>query len=58
VQGSLNLADETVDATLTPAHKKFALLALDKSIHVEGPWHDVKISLKPPADVSPARCGR
>ena len=57
-QGSLNLADGTIDATLTPAHKKLALLALDKSIHAEGSWHDVKISLKPPADVAPARCGR
>ncbi len=57
-QGSLNLVDETIDATLTPAHKKLALLALDKSIHAEGSWHDVKISLKPPADVTPARCGR
>lgn len=57
-QGSLNLADGTVDATLTPARKKLALLALDRSIHAEGPWHAVKISLTPPADVTPTRCAR
>ena len=55
-QGSLDLADETIDATLTPAHRKLALLSLDKSIHAEGSWHDVKISLKPPAGDPPARC--
>jgi uncharacterized protein involved in outer membrane biogenesis len=55
-RGSANLADETLDATLTPAHKKVALLALDKAIHAEGSWHDVKISLKPPTDDAPARC--
>jgi uncharacterized protein involved in outer membrane biogenesis len=56
-QGSVDLAGETVDATLTPARKKLALLALDKSIHAEGPWNDVKISLRPPAQVEPERCG-
>ena len=57
-QGSLDLVDETVDATLTPAHKKLALLSLDKSIHAAGSWHAVKIGLTPPADVEPARCAR
>jgi uncharacterized protein involved in outer membrane biogenesis len=55
-RGSVHLADETLDATLTPARKKLALLALDKAIHAEGSWHDVKISLKPPAGDVPARC--
>ena len=55
-QGSLNLADETVALTLTPSHKKLALLSLDKSIHAAGPWRDVKISLAPAEDVAPARC--
>ena len=57
-QGSLNLVDETVDATLTPARKKMALLALDKSIHASGGWHEVRIKLEPPADVEPARCAK
>ncbi|MEP6504182.1 MAG: AsmA family protein [Betaproteobacteria bacterium] len=55
-RGSANLVDETVDATLTPARKKVALLALDKAIHAAGSWHDVKIALKPPTDDVPARC--
>jgi uncharacterized protein involved in outer membrane biogenesis len=55
-QGSVNFVDETLAATLTPAHKKLALLSLDKAIHAEGPWHDLKISLKPPADATPLRC--
>ena len=56
--GSLNLADETLAATLTPAHKKLAMLSLDKAIHAEGSWNDVKISLKPPGDETPTRCAR
>ena len=55
-QGSVDVVDETLAATLTPAHKKLALLSLDKAIHVEGPWHDLKISLKPPTDDAPLRC--
>jgi uncharacterized protein involved in outer membrane biogenesis len=55
-RGSANLADETVNATLTPAHKNVALLALDKAIHAEGSWHAVKIALKPPQDEPTARC--
>ncbi len=57
-QGSLNLVDESVDATLTPAHKKLALLALDKSIHASGSWHDVKIKLEPSTGVEPTRCDK
>ena len=56
VRGSLDLANESLDATLTPARKKLALLALDKSIHAQGSWHDVKVSLAPPADDAPQRC--
>ena len=56
--GSLNLADESLDVTLTPAHKKLALLSLDKSIHAEGSWHDVKIALTPSTDAAPERCAR
>ncbi len=55
-RGSIKLADETLDVTLTPAHKKLALLSLDKAIHAEGSWHDVNISLRPPSDAVPARC--
>jgi uncharacterized protein involved in outer membrane biogenesis len=57
-RGSLNLVDESLDVTLTPAHKKLALLSLDKSIHAEGSWHDVKIALMPSTDESPERCAR
>ena len=57
-RGSLNLVEESLDVTLTPAHKKLALLSLDKSIHAEGSWHDVKIALKPSTDESPERCAR
>ena len=57
-QGSLNLVDETVDATLTPAHKKLALLSLDRSIHAQGSWHDVQIKLVPSAGATPTRCAR
>ena len=56
VRGSLDLAGESLDATLMPAHKKLALLALDKSIHAEGSWHDVKVSLGPAIDAPPQRC--
>ena len=58
LRGALDLADESIDATLTPAHKKVALLALDKSIHAEGSWHDVKIGLKPSTDDPPQRCAQ
>jgi uncharacterized protein involved in outer membrane biogenesis len=57
-EGSLNLVDETVDTTLTPAHKKLALLSLDRSIHAGGSWHDVKIRLAPASAAQPARCVR
>ena len=56
--GNVDLVGESVDATLTPARKKLALLSLDKSIHVQGPWHDVKITLQPPASDTPERCAR
>lgn len=56
--GSLDLAAETVDATLTPARKKLALLALDRSIHARGSWHDVKIALTPASGDAPERCAR
>jgi uncharacterized protein involved in outer membrane biogenesis len=56
VSGSLDLAGETLAATLMPAHKKLALLALDKSIRAEGSWHDVKVSLGPAIDAPPQRC--
>ena len=56
VRGSLDLAGESLDATLMPAHKKVALLALDKSIHAAGSWHDVKVSLGPAIDAPPQRC--
>ena len=54
--GSLNLVDESLDVTLTPAHKQLALLSLDKSIHAEGSWHAVRIALKAPSDAAPERC--
>ena len=57
-RGSLDVANETVDATLTPAHKKLALLALDKSIHAQGPWHAVKFALVPASGDAPERCPR
>jgi len=57
-RGSLDLVNETVDATLTPAHKKLALLALDKSIHAKGPWHGVKFALAPASGETPERCAR
>ena len=57
-RGSLNLVDETLELSLTPAHKKLALLSLDKSIHAAGSWHDVKIALKPSTDEAPERCSR
>ena len=55
-RGSADLVDETVDVTLTPAHKKLALLALDKSIHAQGSWHDVKVALAPASGDAPERC--
>jgi AsmA family protein len=57
-RGSLDIAHETIAATLTPAHKKMALLALDKSIHAEGPWHGIKIALVPASGDAPERCTR
>jgi len=56
--GSLDLVDESLDLTLTPAHKKLALLALDKSIRATGSWHAVKIALAPPTGAEPPRCDR
>ena len=55
-RGSLDIANETVSATLTPAHKKLALLALDKSIRAEGPWHGVRFALTPASGDAPERC--
>ncbi len=57
-RGSLDIVNETLDATLTPARKKLALLALDKSIHAEGSWHDVKVALTPASGDAPERCAR
>ena len=57
VRGSIDLAGESLDATLMPAHKKLALLALDKSIHAEGSWHAPKVALAPAIDDPPQRCG-
>jgi uncharacterized protein involved in outer membrane biogenesis len=57
-RGSLDVVDETMDLTLTPAHKKLALLALDKSIHAQGPWHGVKIALVSASGDAPERCAR
>jgi AsmA family protein len=54
--GTLDLVDESLDVTLTPAHKKLALLALDKAIHATGSWHDVKLALGPAGDAAPERC--
>ncbi len=48
--GAVDFAKESLDATLTPTRKTHALLALDKSIHASGPWHDVKFKLEPPVD--------
>lgn len=56
VRGSIDLAGESLDATLMPAHKKLALLALDKSIRAQGSWHDAKVSLGPAIDDPPQRC--
>ena len=56
LRGSLDLASESVDATLVPAHKKLALLALDRSIHAEGSWHAPKVALAPASDAAPQRC--
>jgi uncharacterized protein involved in outer membrane biogenesis len=56
LHGSLDLADESLDATLTPARKKLALLALDKSIHAEGSWHAPKVTLAPATDEPAQRC--
>jgi len=56
VRGSLDLAGESLDATLMPVHKKLALLALDKSIHAQGPWRAPKVSLAPAIDDPPQRC--
>ncbi|MCK9689353.1 AsmA family protein [Scleromatobacter humisilvae] len=58
VRGSLDIVNETIDATLTPAHKKLALLALDKSVHAEGAWHGVKFALVPASGDPPERCPR
>jgi uncharacterized protein involved in outer membrane biogenesis len=55
-RGSLALAEQTLDLTLTPAHKKLALLSLDRAIHAQGSWHDVKVSLAPATGDTPARC--
>jgi len=56
LRGSLDLANESVDATLMPAHKKLALLALDQAIHAEGSWHAPKVALAPASDDPPQRC--
>jgi len=56
LRGSLDLANESVDATLMPAHKKLALLALDRSIHAEGSWHAPKVALAPATDEPSQRC--
>ncbi len=57
-QGSVDIVNETLDATLTPVHKTAALLALDKSIHAEGPWHGLKFKLVPASGDAPQRCAR
>ena len=56
VRGSIDLAGESLDVTLMPAHKRLALLALDKAIHAEGSWHAPKVTLVPAIDEPPRRC--
>jgi len=53
---SVNLVDESIDVSLTPARKTHALLALDRTIHARGPWRDVKVSLEPAGASEPQRC--
>jgi len=56
-RGTLDFADQTLDATLMPVRKERALFALDRSLHASGPWHAVKVVLGPPrADLKPERC--
>jgi len=57
VRGTIDLAGESLDVTLTPAHKKLALLALDRSIRAEGSWQAPKVTLVPAIDEPPQRCG-
>jgi uncharacterized protein involved in outer membrane biogenesis len=56
LRGSLDLAQESLDVTLAPAHKKLALLALDRSVHAAGSWHAVNVALAPATDDAPQRC--
>jgi uncharacterized protein involved in outer membrane biogenesis len=43
--GSVDFSRRTVDLTVTPYRKHAALLALDKSVHVDGPFDAVKVGL-------------
>jgi uncharacterized protein involved in outer membrane biogenesis len=54
---SVSLANESIDATVMPVRKERAVLVLDKAIHAEGPWREIKVRLVPPlADAAPQRC--
>ena len=46
--GSLDLADQTLDAELMPIRKERALLALDRSLHASGSWNAIHVALGPP----------
>jgi hypothetical protein len=56
-RGTIDLAEETLDARLMPVRKDAAVLALDRSLHAAGPWQDVRVTLAPPLeDAKPASC--
>jgi uncharacterized protein involved in outer membrane biogenesis len=55
--GSVNLPQESLDIILTPHRKTTALLALDRSMHVQGSLHSPKFSLVDKVESKvPQRC--
>ena len=48
--GSIDLARESFDVRLTPRRKQVALLALDKSVQVNGTFNEAKVSVVDLAD--------
>jgi uncharacterized protein involved in outer membrane biogenesis len=50
--GTIDLAHESFDLTLTPHRKTASLLALDRSVHAHGPWRHPAMSLVDPVPIA------
>ena len=52
--GQVDLREQTVALTLAPQRKQVALLALERSIRIAGPFNAAHVTLDPPSATPPS----